>query len=163
MTDQSFTTTIGTDRTPEAVTAAVTDVRGWWSRSLVGDSARPGDVFTYEVPGVHRSTIEVTEVVPGQRVVWRVLDNRIAFVEDQTEWNGTEIRFDVTATEGGAELRFTHVGLVPRFECFEACRRGWTYYIEQSLGGLITTGTGLPDDEPQAVALSRTQSETTSR
>ncbi|MET7768890.1 SRPBCC domain-containing protein [Nocardia sp. NPDC005366] len=163
MSEQSFTTTITSNRTPEAVTDAVLDVRRWWSETLVGNSAHPGDVFTYEVPGVHRSTIRVTEVVPGGSVVWRVLDNWIEFVDDKTEWNDTEIRFDITEVDGGTELRFTHVGLVPRFECFDACRKGWTFYIETSLRELITTGTGRPDVDPQAVALTRAQAGTASR
>ncbi|MEV5650003.1 SRPBCC domain-containing protein [Nocardia sp. NPDC052254] len=153
MSEQSFTTSFVTSRSPEEVVDAVRDVRGWWSRTLVGDSAEPGDVFTYEVVGVHRSTIRVTEVVPGVRVVWRVLDNRFTFTGDQGEWADTEILFEVAAVGGGTELRFTHVGLIPSCECFDACRDGWTYYIGESLRSLIGTGTGSPDEDPRVPAM----------
>jgi uncharacterized protein YndB with AHSA1/START domain len=155
MTDQNFTTIFAVDQTPETVFDAVLDVRGWWSKALTGHSEKPGDVFTYEVPGVHRSTIEVTEVVPHERVVWRVLDAQITLVADQNEWNNTEIRFEIARSADTTELRFVHVGLTPEFECFDACRKGWTFYIDRSLHDLITTGTGQPDEDPQALALSK--------
>ncbi|WP_063002063.1 SRPBCC family protein [Nocardia mikamii] len=149
MTEQNFSTTFAVDRPPETVL----DGRGWWSTTLTGGSEKPGDVFTYEVPGVHRATIEITEVVPHHRVVWRVLDARLTLVDDQTEWNGTEIRFEIPPGAGTTELRFTHIGLTPAFECFDACRKGWSFYIDKSLRELITTGTGQPDEDPQALAL----------
>lgn len=153
MSEQSFTTSFIVSRSPEQVVDAVRDVRGWWSKALAGDSAEPGDVFTYEVLDVHRSTIRVVEVVPGERVVWRVLGNWFAFAEDQDEWNDTEIRFDIAAVDGGTELRFSHVGLIPSFECFDACRHGWTFYIGTSLRSLIDTGTGSPDVDPRVAAM----------
>jgi hypothetical protein len=39
------------------------------------------------------------------------------------------------------------VGLVPAFDCFEACSAGWTFYVGDSLLRLITTGKGKPDPE----------------
>jgi len=153
MTEQHFSTTFAVDRTPETFFDAVLDVRGWWSKTLTGRSEKPGDVFTYEVPGVHRATIEVTEVVPCELVVWRVLDARLTLVDDRTEWNGTTIRFEITRRTDTTELRFTHVGLTPAFECFDACRKGWSFYIDTSLHDLIATSTGQPDEDPQALAL----------
>ena len=48
------------------------------------------------------------------------------------------------------ELRFTHKGLVPRYECFEICSNAWTHYVQQSLAGLVNTGKGMPNgkDKP---------------
>jgi len=42
-------------------------------------------------------------------------------------------------------LTFTHVGLVPEYECFEVCSDGWGTYVGQSLRALITTGKGMPN------------------
>ncbi|WP_433193705.1 SRPBCC family protein [Nocardia sp. CA-107356] len=155
MTSQSFTTTISVDRTAEEVFNAVTDVRGWWSRAVEGGTERSGDEFVFTVPGIHRSEMRLTEVVPNKKVVWLAVDNRLEFVEDKTEWNGTEIHFDISEKNGKTELRFTHIGLVPEFECFDACSTGWSFYINESLRDLITTGTGQPSEFPDEVALRR--------
>ena len=52
-----------------------------------------------------RSTQRITELVPGKKVVWHVLEARINFVQDQTEWTGTDIVFDI-ARKGRMPLQF---------------------------------------------------------
>ena len=37
----------------------------------------------------------MTELVLGKRVVWRVLENDMSFVDDKSEWVGNEIVFDI--------------------------------------------------------------------
>ncbi|MEU6584612.1 SRPBCC domain-containing protein [Nocardia sp. NPDC046763] len=151
MTDQNFTTSITVDRTPAEVFAAVLNARGWWSPGIKGGTERVGDQFVFEAPGVHRSEIELTEVVPDRRVVWLVKDNYMSSVQDRTEWVNTEIHFDIAETAGGTELRFTHVGLVPAYECYDACSPAWTFYITESLRDLVTTGVGQPSEFPAEV------------
>jgi hypothetical protein len=82
--------------------------------------------------------------VPGKKVVWRTLDSQINFVKDTTEWNGTEVVFEITRKDDKTELRFTHVGLVPTIECYGGCSGAWGFYINDSLRDLITTGKGQP-------------------
>jgi hypothetical protein len=43
-----------------------------------------------------------------------------------------------------------HRGLVPEFECFEACSSAWGFYVNGSLKRLITTGRGEPNPEEDA-------------
>jgi hypothetical protein len=103
---------------------------------------------SFHVPpwDVHDTTHRITEWVPGKKVVWHVVDSHINFVKDTTEWTGTDIVFEINRTrDGGTELRFTHVGLVPTFECYGACSRAWGFYINESLRNLITTGSGQPN------------------
>jgi uncharacterized protein YndB with AHSA1/START domain len=149
MSEQSFTTTTTVDATPEEVFAAVNDVRGWWSEEVVGDTDRVGAEFRYrghdEADTVeHLATIRVEELVPGRLVVWRVLENSMSFIADQSEWRDTVIRFDISAVDGGTTVRFTHEGLVPSYECFDVCHDAWTLYVTDSLPRLITTGRGVP-------------------
>ena len=147
MNDESTTIIQEFDQPPAAVFAAVTDVRGWWSENIEGGTGAEGDEFVYEVPHVHRCRIRVTEVVPDQRVRWLVLENTFSFVEDQQEWIDTEVHFEIGTGPGGTtSLRFTHVGLVPEFECFEICHRSWDFYVGHSLRSLITTGRGHPNE-----------------
>jgi uncharacterized protein YndB with AHSA1/START domain len=147
---QDFTIAYSVDQTPNEVYAAVTNVRGWWSEGLEGRSAGVGDEFTYRHKDVHRSKQKVTEAVPGERVVWRILDADLSRPKNRTEWIGTEVRFEISRKGDKTELHFTHSGLVPELDCFEACSRGWGYYVGESLRRLITTGDGKPD--PRAFA-----------
>ncbi|GAB2522372.1 SRPBCC family protein [Nocardia heshunensis] len=148
MTDQNFTVSFTVDNTPAEVFAAVLNPRGWWGQDITGGTERQGDAFVYEVPGVHRGEIELTEVVPDRRVVWLIKDNWMNFVEDKTEWVNNEIHFDITETEGGTELRFTQIGLVPAYECHDVCSPAWTFYVTESLRDLVETGVGRPGQLP---------------
>jgi uncharacterized protein YndB with AHSA1/START domain len=146
MSGQSYTTSFTVDRTPEQVFDAVLDVPGWWMTRIDGDNSAMGDQFSFRVPDVHSCTMRVTELVPGRRVVWQVVANHMTFIDDQSEWLGTEIRFELSPKDGGTELRFTHDGLVPTYECFDICRNAWTFYVGQSLRSLAATGKGEPSD-----------------
>ncbi len=153
MNDRSYTTTLVVEQTPREAFDAINDVRGWWSRDLDGRTDAVGDEFTFRAKDIHRSRIRITELVPGERVVWRVLDNYMNFVQDQTEWKDTEIRFDIASTDDGTQIRFTHAGLVPDYECFDICSNAWGFYINASLRGLITTGAGEPILEEDGLAV----------
>jgi uncharacterized protein YndB with AHSA1/START domain len=148
MSSTSYSTSFTVENTPAEVFEAVNNVRGWWSATVEGNTDTAGEDFVFEVPGVHYSRIRVAELVPGERVVWQVVDARISFVEDKTEWTGTEIRFELSSKDGGTELRFTHQGLVPAYECYDACSNAWGLYVGGSLRNLITTGTGQPSSNP---------------
>ena len=77
-----------------------------------------------------------------EKVVWHVVDAHLEGPEDPNEWTGTEINFEITQMEDGSEVRFSHLGLVPDFECFDACSSAWGFYVNGSLKRLITTGEG---------------------
>ena len=144
MNDQDYTTTISVDRTPEEVFDAINDVRGWWSEDIEGSTGQLGAEFTFRGKDIHRSRIKVTELVRGRQVSWLVLDNYMNYVKDQSEWTGTQIRFDISAESSGTQICFSHLGLVPADECFDVCSGAWGYFIGGSLRNLITTGQGQP-------------------
>jgi uncharacterized protein YndB with AHSA1/START domain len=140
-----FSTTFTVDRTPTEAFDAITDVRHWWSEDVVGDTRWPGGEFYYHFQDKHRCTIQITEAVPGRRVAWRIVENYFAFTEDQTEWAGTTVTFDIAERDGKTEVRFAHVGLLPEHECFDVCSNAWTFFVNTSLRTLIETGAGLPN------------------
>ncbi|WP_034158847.1 SRPBCC family protein [Sphingomonas sp. ERG5] len=144
MTDRNFTIRFTVDQSPETVVAAINNVRGWWSHGIVGNADRVGARFTYAALDLHRCDLAVTEMVPGKKIAWLVLDNYFSFTRDTTEWTGTSMVFEIARIGDQTEVRFTHVGLVPDYECYDICHDGWTTYI-QSLGQLITTGKGNPN------------------
>ena len=145
MSEQDMTFRFTVDQSPEQVFAAIADVRGWWPGKFTGDIDRLGAEFTYRYQDMHKSTQKVTEWAPGKRVVWKVTDSWLSFVEHKDEWTGTEMVFEIAKKGGKTELTFTHVGLGPKAECYEACTEGWGFCIEKSLYTLITTGKGVLD------------------
>ncbi len=148
----SFTTTLSVDQSPEEVYAAVLNVRGWWSENIDGPTDQRGELFTYHHQDLHSCTMRVAELTSPIRVVWHVVDNQFNFTDDANEWKGTEIRFDITRSGRKTELRFTHLGLVPTYECFDVCSGAWDFYLQTSLRGLIRTGKGLPNPLEQPAA-----------
>jgi len=142
---KGFTTSFTVDQSPQEVFDAVNDVRGWWSGEIEGSTDKLGAEFSYRYKGLHRSAQKITELVPGKKVVWHVTEARLNFVKDKTEWNGTDIVFEIARKGGKTELRFTHVGLVPAFQCYGNCSGAWGFYINDSLRSLITTGKGEPN------------------
>jgi len=145
MKDQNFNATFTVDQTPEEVFAAINNVRGWWTGEIEGYNDKLGAEFTYRYKDLHYSKQKITELIPGKKVVWRVVEASLNFVEDRTEWNGSEITFQISRQGDKTEVRFTHVGLVPEHECYNACSGAWGSYINGSLRSLITTGKGEPN------------------
>ncbi len=145
MNDQNFTRTFTVDQSPEEAFAAINNVRGWWSEEIEGSTDKLGEEFKYHFKDVHRCTIKITELVPNKKVVWRVLDNYFSFTKDKTEWTGTDITFEISKKDDKTEVHFTHLGLVPEYECFNVCSNAWGSYITGSLRDLITTGKGQPN------------------
>ncbi len=141
--DKDFTTTFTVDKSPKEVFDAINNVRGWWSGEIEGSTDKLGATFKYRYEDIHRSSQKITELVPGKKVVWHVTDSYLDFVKDKTEWNGTDIVFDIAKKDDKTELRFTHVGLVPALECYGDCEEGWSFLIKDNLRKLIKTGKGL--------------------
>lgn len=150
MNKQDFTLTLTLDQSPAAVFNAINNVRGWWSAEIEGHTEQLNDEFRYQYKDVHRCNIKITESDPGRKIAWLVLDNYFSFTEDEKEWKDTRMVFDITEAEGKTQLRFTHEGLTPEYECYNACSNGWTQYIQHSLPSLITTGKGQPNSRETA-------------
>ena len=142
--NENFTTAILVDKAPQEVFDAVNDVRAWWAGEIAGPTDALGAEFEYRYKDLHRTTQRITELVPGKRVVWHVVDSHINFVEDKGEWNETDVVFDIAQKGDKTELRFTHVGLRPTIACYGQCSHAWGFLINDSLQALITKGRGQP-------------------
>lgn len=144
MKKKNFTTMLLVEQTPKEVFNAITNVRGWWSglysEEFEGSSDKLNDEFTFLAgDGAHYTKQKLIELIPDKKIVWLVTDSKLTFVENETEWTGTKISFDISKEDNKTKIVFTHMGLVPEFECYNSCAPAWTQYIQERLLLSLTT------------------------
>jgi hypothetical protein len=104
-----------------------------------GDSQAGGKLgfyFGYPAPA---AVMEVTELVPDRRVVWRC-------EKGPDEGVGTTLTYDVTTT-GETSLLFTHAYWRDPMEFMDHCSTKWAYHLLGLEGGLEGgTATPYPED-----------------
>ncbi len=144
MEKKDFNTSITVTASAHKAFNSINQVTKWWTENLKGRSEKLNDEFTVQFGEVHLSTQKLIEVVPDKKVVWLVTDSRLNFIVDKQEWTNTKIIFDLTEQGDKTIIQFTHEGLVPAGECFDACSNAWTGYLQNSLKNLIKTGQGNP-------------------
>ncbi|MFD0749873.1 SRPBCC domain-containing protein [Mucilaginibacter calamicampi] len=140
MQTTDFTTTITVEQTPAEVFDTVNTPQNWWSGDFEGDTKNLNGEFTYRYQDMHYSKQWITELTPGRKVVWLVTDSQLNFIEDKEEWIGTKMIFEISQEGGKTKLQFTHQGINPEVECYDACSNAWGQLIQQSLFNYITTG-----------------------
>ncbi len=150
--NKDFTSTILVDQSPRAAFDAILNVRAWWSEDIEGSTDKLNSEFTYRYrengEDVHKCRMKLIEVVPDKKAVWLVTYNYFGFAKDKDdEWLGTKISFEISKRDKKTEIRFTHLGLIPKFECYDLCSSSWTQYIQESLLSLINTGNGQPNQK----------------
>jgi hypothetical protein len=142
MTASNYSTTILVDNPAKEVFNAINNVRGWWQGEIEGNTNKLNDEFTYRMKEIHFSKQKLVEVVPNKKVVWLVTDSKLNFTKNKSEWTGTKIIFEIAEINNKTQIHFTHLGLVPEFECFGGCSNAWSQLIQESLYSLVTTGKG---------------------
>ena len=139
-----FTTTLLVDQTPMKAFDAINNVRGWRQGEIEGPTEQLNDEFTYRYKEFHYSKQKLIEVIPGKKIVWLVTESSLNFVQHKTEWTGTKIIFEIAEKGDKTQIRFTHLGLIPEYECFNDCSNAWNDLINKSLRSLIMIGKGEP-------------------
>jgi hypothetical protein len=146
--EQSLSIAFSVTQSPQQVFDAINNVRGWWTGNIEGRTDKLGETFTYRYKDFHRSNHRISELVPGQKVVWETTDASLGSFENKAEWIGTRVVFEIAKKGADTEVRFTHLGLVPSFQCYGDCSGAWGFFVGESLRSLITTGQGrLPPEE----------------
>jgi len=144
MKNQDFTTSVLVNQTPTEAYNTILNVRAWWSglydESFEGSSEKLGDEFSFRAGGgAHYTKQKLVELVPDKKLAWLVTEANLSFVEKTDEWTGTKIGFDISEEHGQTKIVFTHKGLVPQFECYDACAPAWTQYIQERLINALNT------------------------
>lgn len=143
MTASNFTSAILVDETPAQAFKAINNVRGWWQGEIEGNTEKLNEEFSYRMKDVHYSKQRIIESIPNEKVVWQVIDSELSSFKDKGEWTGTTIVFEIAEVGDKTEIRFTHIGLVPTFECYGDCSWAWGALIQESLSSFMTTGKGV--------------------
>ncbi|MFZ1678702.1 MAG: SRPBCC domain-containing protein [Saprospiraceae bacterium] len=142
MSKKDFSITLLVNKTPEQVFKAVKNVRDWWSgyysEEFKGDTEKLNDEFSFRAGGgAHYSKQKLVEVIPNKKIVWLITDSKLTFIEKTDEWTGTKVIFDISEKGSNTQLTFTHEGLTPQIECYDACAPAWTQYVQNKLLPLI--------------------------
>ena len=144
MNQQDYHIRITVDADEHEVFESINNVTLWWTENLEGSSQKLDDEFSVRFGDVHFSKQKLIEVIPGKKVVWLVTDSKLNFIKYKREWTGTSISFEIFVKDGKTLIQFTHHGLVPMIEYFNACSSAWSDYINNSLRNLVNTGKGQP-------------------
>lgn len=145
MKSRDFTATICVDQTPEEAFKAINNPRAWWSEEIEGITDQINGEWSYHYEDVHRCSMKIIELVPYKKVTWLVTDNYFNFTTNKKEWIGTKVIFEISKKGTQTQIDFTHLGLVPDYECYEICDNAWSGYIKNSLYDLISSGKGKPN------------------
>ena len=122
---------------PDKVYDALTTVEGlagWWTDDTVGD-ADVGGVLKFRFP-VGGFDMEVVELRPPERVVWRVVDG-------PEEWVGTTVHWELCQQDDWTVVLFAHRGWREPVEFMHHCSTKWGTFL-MSLRSLVETGSGAP-------------------
>jgi hypothetical protein len=144
MNHKNFSISFKVDQTPEQVFEAINKVEKWWTENLEGSCRQLDDEFEVRFAEVHYSKQKLVEFIPAAKVVWLITDSHLSFLKNKREWTHTKVSFEIGEQNNKTLFRFTHIGLVPDIECYNACSNAWSDYINHSLYKLITTGKGEP-------------------
>ncbi len=125
------------DTTPERVYDALTTVEGlaaWWTEETRG-SGDVGGVLQFRFPN-GGFDMEVLELRPFERVVWRVIDG-------PEEWVGTTIEWSLHREGDYTIVLFKHKGWKQPVEFMYHCSTKWGSFL-LSLKSTFETGAGAP-------------------
>jgi hypothetical protein len=144
MKRQDYNATITVNTTAKEAFGKIAQVGDWWAKEFTGKAEKPNDTFTIRF-GDTFVDFKITEVIPDTKIVWYVADSFLPWLSNKTEWNNTEVVFEISSTNNQTKIDFTHVGLVPEIECYERCEKGWTRFVTVSLAKFLNEGKGLPE------------------
>ena len=113
--------------------SSVEGARQWWTIGAAGSSGVGGMLeFSFGPHGIMK--MNVAEQVPGERVVWKVL-------EGPEDWTGTTLTFALDENDGKTRVCFEHAGWSHNGDHYAASCFSWARYME-SLRQLCQTGKG---------------------
>ena len=140
---KNYHKTITVNASTEEAMKKIGQVNRWWAKKTKGKTQKLNDEFTVDF-GETYVDFKVSELIPNKKVVWKVTDCNLHWINNKKEWNGTEVIFELSGKKNEAQIDFTHIGLVPGVECYKDCEVGWNEHVGDSLLKFINKGEGMP-------------------
>lgn len=144
MKEKSYNAIVHVKSNPHQAMKKIAKVNGWWARHFEGKAEGLNDRFSVFF-GDTFVDFKISELIPDKKVVWKVMDCNLHWIDAKKEWKGTEVVFQLSERENGTQIDFTHVGLVPGVECYKDCEVGWNGHVTDSLVRFINEGKGSPE------------------
>lgn len=144
MGNKNFHTTIKVNTSAAETIKKISQVNKWWAKNFKGKAEKLNDTFKVQF-GETFVEFKVSELVPNKKVVWKVTDCNLHWINNKKEWNNTEVVFEISEKENDTQINFTHIGLVPGVECYSDCEVGWNGHLKNSLVKFINEGKGMPE------------------
>lgn len=141
--------TVYFDAPADQVFAAVSTRDGyanWWNRHVEGDAEPGGEGLRFEFQGQHSAWRTIHREPDRLFEMENILD------ADGSEWLGTRLRFEITPTDSGCTLRFTHIGWAEPTDFHHHCSYVWGFFLH-GLKQYVQTGTGAPMHGDQPIRL----------
>ncbi len=134
MNQTSYTFSFESNKTPKAIFKTLLDVKKWWvgfhEETILGSSKELNDIFSFKAgSGMHYTIQKLVELIPNKRMAWLVTESNLSYLESPSEWEQTRICFDISQEQNKTKITFTHEGLVPDIECYNACTNSWSNYL----------------------------------
>jgi len=127
---------------PEQVYRALTEpdeLRAWLTRDVEAQPVVGSVASFYFSPRSDVIRVEIAELEPAERVVWKVLQ----FIAPGTEQMNSTITFRLMRSAGGTFIDFRMDGWASTADPFSSANFKWGYILT-SLKTYIETGKGMP-------------------
>ena len=74
----------------------ISQVNRWWAHDVTGKTEKLNDTFSVRF-GETFVDFQISELVPGKKMVWRVTDCNLHWIKDKKEWKNTEVVFEISS------------------------------------------------------------------
>lgn len=123
-----------------AALSTIDGLAAWWTQATTGTSKVDGTIaFRFHQPSgeeIGGFDMQVLELVPDQKVRWRVKAG-------PDEWVGTDIEFNLSRQDEHTIVMFGHRKWREEAEFMAHCSTKWATFL-LSLRDLVETGQGKP-------------------
>ncbi len=115
MTGKNYITTtysseIEVEKSPHEVFTSLVDLTKWWPEEFIGEELKLNSEFVLKTGEGHYSNNRVIEYLPDKKVAWLVTASRRK--EDDFDWTGTKMIFELKQKDGKTEIKFTYDGII---------------------------------------------------